>query len=59
MRINSLKATLKIAVLVAIVLLLGAGVQDASAQVPLTAAATTLTLPDGSTGRNRQFRKSV
>src|SRR3954453_10327149 len=49
MRINSLKATLNISVLVAIVLLLGSSVQVASAQVPLTAAANTLIFPDGST----------
>jgi hypothetical protein len=46
MRLNYLKATLKTAVLVGIVLLLGAG--KAVAQVSLTAAPTTITLPDGS-----------
>src|SRR6267154_6723683 len=45
MRFNHLKATLKTAVLAVSVLLLGAGV--AVAQVNLTAAPTTTTLPDG------------
>ena len=47
MRFNYLKATLKTAVITATVLLLGVGL--AVAQINLTAAPTTLTLPDGST----------
>ncbi len=46
MRFNQLKATLKTAVLVTTVLLLGAGL--ALAQVNLTAAPATATMPDGS-----------
>ena len=48
MRFNYLNATLKTAVLVATVLLLEAGLAAAQ-QINLTAAPTTLTLPDGST----------
>ncbi len=48
MRINSLKATLKTAVLGAAVLLLGVGVADAQQQVNLTAAPANATMPDGS-----------
>src|SRR5580704_7890249 len=48
MRINSLKATLKTAVLGAAVLLLGAGVAGAQQQINLTAAPTAATMPDGS-----------
>jgi uncharacterized repeat protein (TIGR01451 family) len=48
MRSNYLKATLLKAVLVTTVLLLGAAVAVAQQQINLTAAATTLTLPDGS-----------
>ena len=47
MRFHQLKATLKTAVLVTTVLLLGAGVSLAQS-VSLTAAAATTTLPDGS-----------
>jgi len=47
MRFHHLKATLKTAVLVTTVLLLGAGISLAQS-VSLTAAATTTTLPDGS-----------
>src|SRR5437879_3460874 len=46
MRFHQLKATLKTAVLVTTVLLLGAGISLAQS-VSLTAAATTTTLPDG------------
>ncbi|MBZ5657445.1 MAG: hypothetical protein LAO56_19430 [Acidobacteriia bacterium] len=48
MRFNKLKATLKTAVLVTTVLLLGAGLAAAQQRINLTAAPTTLTLPDGS-----------
>src|ERR1700740_131994 len=48
MRFNYLNATLKTAILVATVLLLGAGLAAAQ-QINLTAAPTVLTLPDGST----------
>src|SRR6202158_4906257 len=47
MRFNYLKASLKTAVLVTTVFLLGAGL--AVAQINLTAAPATLTMPDGST----------
>ena len=47
MSFTTLKATLKTAVLVTTVLLLGAGLAVAQQQVNLTAAPTTLTLPDG------------
>src|SRR5215469_11800746 len=47
MRINHLKTTLKTAVLVASVLLLGTGTSKAQQQVNLTAGPTTLTLPGG------------
>ncbi len=47
MRFNFLKATLKNALSGATVLLLGAGMTVAHAQVSLTAAPTTLTMPDG------------
>ena len=50
MRINSLKATLKTAVLGATVLLLGAGVAGAQQQINLTAGPATATMPDGSHG---------
>jgi len=49
MQMNSLKATFKTAMRGAAVLLLGVGAATAQAQVNLTAAPTTLTLPDGST----------
>jgi hypothetical protein len=49
MQMNSLKAMIKTAMRGAAVLLLGAGAAAAMAQVNLTAAPTTLTLPDGST----------
>jgi hypothetical protein len=49
MQMNSLKAMIKTAMRGAAVLLLGAGAAAATAQVNLTAAPTTLTLPDGST----------
>src|SRR5580692_9558580 len=49
MQMNSLKAMIKTAMRGAAVLLLGAGAAAALAQVNLTAAPTTLTLPDGST----------
>lgn len=48
MRINYLKTTLKTAVLVASVLLLGTRTGAAQQQVNLTAGPATLTLPDGS-----------
>jgi hypothetical protein len=48
MRINSLKAIFKTAVLGAAVLLLGAGVADAQQQINLTAGPTTANMPDGS-----------
>jgi hypothetical protein len=48
MRFHHLKATLKTAVLVTTVLLLGAGLALAQQQVNLTAGPTTITLPDGS-----------
>src|SRR5579863_10721277 len=48
MRFNSLKATLKTALLGAAVLLLGAGVAGAQQQINLTAAPTTANMPDGS-----------
>src|ERR1700686_1368347 len=47
MRLNYLKKTLKTAALVASVLLLGAGMTVGHAQIALTAAPTTLTMPDG------------
>ncbi len=49
MRINSLKATIKSAVRGAAVLLLAAGAAVAQQQINLTAAPTSLTLPDAST----------
>src|SRR6516162_7778074 len=49
MRFNYLKASLKTAVFVATVLLLGASLTVAQQQVNLTAAPTTVILPDGST----------
>ena len=49
MRFNNLKATLKTAVLVTTVLLLGVGLAVAQQQINLTAGPTTITLPDGST----------
>ena len=49
MRFNYLSATLKTAVLTATVLLLGVGLAVAQQTINLTAAPTTLTLPDGST----------
>src|SRR5215469_18962188 len=49
MRINSLKATIKTAVLGAAVLLLGAGVAGAQQQINLTAQPTNAVMPDGST----------
>src|SRR5580692_4071360 len=49
MQMNSLKAMIKTAMRGAAVLLLGAGAAAAMAQVNLTAAPTTLNLPDGST----------
>src|SRR5215472_3234189 len=48
MRSNDLKTCLKTAVLLTAVLLLGAGSVLAQQQVNLTAAQTTVTLPDGS-----------
>ena len=48
MHINSLKAMIKTAVRGAAVLLLGAGAAGAQQQINLTAAPTTVTLPDGS-----------
>ena len=48
MRFNHLKATLKTAVAAVSILLLGAGLAVAQQPVNLTAAPTTLTLPDGS-----------
>src|SRR5256885_1077994 len=48
MRINSLKAILKTSVRAATVLLLAVGAASAQQQVNLTAAATSTTLPDGS-----------
>src|ERR1035437_7018562 len=48
MRINYLKATLKKTALVLTVLLLGAGMKVAHAQVNLTAGPTAAILPDGS-----------
>jgi VCBS repeat-containing protein len=48
MRPNYLNATLKTAVLVTIVLLLGAGLAFAQQQVNLTAGPSSLTMPDGS-----------
>jgi hypothetical protein len=48
MRSNYLKVTLKTAVLAVTILLLGVGASSAQQQVNLTAAGTTLTLPDGS-----------
>ena len=48
MRFNYLKTCLKTAVLLTAVLLLGAGLAVAQQQVNLTAAPTTVTLPDGS-----------
>jgi hypothetical protein len=48
MRINSLKATLKTAVLGAAVLLLGASVAGAQQQINLTAGPASATMPDGS-----------
>ena len=47
MRSNFVKATLKRAVLVVTVLLLGASASSAQQQVNLTAGPTTVTLPDG------------
>ena len=47
MRFNSLKATLKTALLGAAVLLTGAGVAGAQQQINLTAAPTTANMPDG------------
>src|ERR1035441_6532076 len=49
MRFNYLMANLKTAVSAATVLLLGAGMTVAHAQVNLTAGPTGITLPDGST----------
>jgi len=49
MRFNYLKTCLKTAVLITIVLLLGAGLAVAQQTINLTAAPTTVTLPDGST----------
>jgi hypothetical protein len=49
MRFNHTKATLKTAVLVATVLLLGASLTVAQQQINLTAGPATATLPDGST----------
>jgi hypothetical protein len=49
MRSNSLKQTLKTAVLAASILLLGVSASLAQQQINLTAAPSTLTLPDGST----------
>jgi len=46
MRINSLKAIFKTAVLGAAVLLLGAGVAGAQQQINLTAAPTAATMPE-------------
>src|ERR1700751_4561743 len=48
MRSNSLKLTLKTAVFAACILLLGVSAALAQQQVNLTAAPSTLTLPDGS-----------
>ncbi|MBZ5546847.1 MAG: hypothetical protein LAO22_02630 [Acidobacteriia bacterium] len=48
MRFNNLKATLKTAVLVTTVLLLGAGLAVGQVTVNLTAGPSTATLPDGS-----------
>src|ERR1700747_3423738 len=48
MRSNSLKQTLKTAVLAATILLLGVSAALAQQQVSLTAAPSSLTLPDGS-----------
>ena len=47
MRLNHLKACLKTTVLLTAVLLLGAGRVVAQQQVNLTAAPTSVTLPDG------------
>jgi len=49
MRFNYLKTCLKTAVLITTVLLLGAGLAVAQQTINLTAAPTTVTLPDGST----------
>ena len=49
MRFENLKATFKTAVLVTTVLLLGVGLATAQQQINLTAGASTITLPDGST----------
>ncbi len=49
MRFNFLKANLKTAALVASVLLLGAGMSVANAQVNLSAGPTTTVMPDGAT----------
>src|SRR5215472_17280051 len=48
MRLNSLKSIVKAAVLGASVLLFGAGIVSAQQQINLTAGASTITLPDGS-----------
>ena len=48
MRSENLKATLKTAVLVTTVLLLGVGLATAQQQINLTAGASNITLPDGS-----------
>src|SRR5579863_5014211 len=48
MHINSLKALIKTTVRGAAVLLLGAGAAGAQQQINLTAAPTSVTLPDGS-----------
>jgi hypothetical protein len=48
MRLNSFKSIVKAAVLGASVLLSGAGIAGAQQQINLTAGASTLTLPDGS-----------
>src|SRR5215469_15519954 len=47
MRLNSLKAIVKAAVLGASVLLFGAGITSAQQQINLTAGPSTITLPDG------------
>jgi hypothetical protein len=49
MRFNYLKASLKTAVLITTVLLLGAGLAVAQQQINLTAAPASLIMPDGST----------
>src|SRR4051794_29693063 len=49
MRLNQFKATMKTAIFAVCILLLGVSSSFAQQQVNLTAAATSITLPDGST----------